>query len=79
MCVGGATRNRTELHGFAIRCITTLPLRQHEAYAGADHTTKALFISRHYKLYSHPRLSLCVCVEQTRGNGSIDHSIWRHP
>src|SRR5690606_17667519 len=25
---GGATRNRTGVHGFAIRCITTLPLRQ---------------------------------------------------
>src|SRR5690625_284169 len=24
---GGASRNRTDLHGFAIRCITTLPLR----------------------------------------------------
>ena len=26
---GGASRNRTDVHGFAIRCITTLPLRQH--------------------------------------------------
>lgn len=25
---GGANRNRTDLHGFAIRCITSLPLRQ---------------------------------------------------
>ena len=25
---GGASRNRTDVHGFAIRCITTLPLRQ---------------------------------------------------
>src|SRR5690606_20548630 len=23
---GGASRNRTDVHGFAIRCITTLPL-----------------------------------------------------
>ena len=27
---GGATRNRTGVHGFAIRCITTLPLRRGE-------------------------------------------------
>ena len=26
---GGRCRNRTGVHGFAIRCITTLPLRQH--------------------------------------------------
>ena len=26
--VGGASRNRTDVHGFAIRCITTLPLRR---------------------------------------------------
>ena len=26
--VGGASRNRTDLDGFAIRCITTLPLRR---------------------------------------------------
>ncbi|CFP67296.1 Uncharacterised protein [Bordetella pertussis] len=25
---GGASRNRTDVHGFAIRCITTLPLRR---------------------------------------------------
>jgi hypothetical protein len=25
---GGGTRNRTEVHGFAGRCITTLPFRQ---------------------------------------------------
>ena len=25
---GGRARNRTEVHGFAIRCITTLPLGQ---------------------------------------------------
>ncbi|MEY3993943.1 MAG: hypothetical protein RLZZ113_1048 [Pseudomonadota bacterium] len=25
---GGGTRNRTEVHGFAGRCITTLPSRQ---------------------------------------------------
>src|SRR5690606_14388277 len=28
MNTGGASRNRTDVHGFAIRCITTLPLRQ---------------------------------------------------
>ena len=27
-CFGGATRNRTEVHGFAGRCITTLPSRR---------------------------------------------------
>ena len=26
---GGAYRNRTDVHGFAIRCITTLPTRRH--------------------------------------------------
>ncbi len=25
---GGASRSRTEVHGFAIRCIATLPTRQ---------------------------------------------------
>ena len=25
--IGGAYRNRTDVHGFAIRCITTLPTR----------------------------------------------------
>ena len=28
---GGASRNRTDLDGFAIRCITTLPLRLYES------------------------------------------------
>ena len=26
--IGGEYRNRTGVHGFAIRCITTLPTRQ---------------------------------------------------
>ena len=26
--IGGAYRNRTDVHGFAIRCITTLPTRR---------------------------------------------------
>ncbi len=29
-CTGGAYRNRTDVHGFAIRCITTLPTRPNE-------------------------------------------------
>ena len=27
-CSGGGTRSRTEIHGFAIRCIAILPFRQ---------------------------------------------------
>ena len=33
---GGRARNRTEVHGFAIRCITTLPLGQADRFSHPD-------------------------------------------
>jgi hypothetical protein len=46
---GGATRNRTEVHGFAGRCITTLPSRQivRPAYAGAEIVEAGAILSNH--------------------------------
>ena len=41
---GGASRNRTDVHGFAIRCITTLPPRRNrletEPKTGAGNETR---------------------------------------
>ena len=40
---GGASRNRTDVHGFAIRCITTLPLRQYCKKKGSSVLAGASF------------------------------------
>src|SRR5690606_29347490 len=59
---GGATRNRTGVHGFAIRCITTLPLRPRTPAAVLQVALQArlfqlVFLSVVWLLLLHPRFA----------------------
>src|SRR5690606_19624596 len=54
---GGASRNRTDVHGFAIRCITTLPLRHGLPITFARATRLvSVLVSENPKLYTNGRL-----------------------
>jgi hypothetical protein len=60
---GGGTRSRTEIHGFAIRCIANLPFRHSAKYLITNFYLKKLERETRFELATPTLARLCSTTE----------------